>query len=166
MQKRFCEKLHEPENIMRVNLSSIRLPNNPPLHSLINVEVCLINRECKIIENVFSETRSCSTDEMFSTYESETKEIIGSRVDLRDTKFMKLPEVDKASEYRHFYLLFIIRIGKNMEHAGNNSVFSRTKTSVLDLWRQEPSTFTFTPTYLSIMQIFNEKDKIILLDGK
>ena len=44
-------------------------------------------------------------------FESETKEIISSRTDFRDIKFLKLPNVAKQSEYKNYNLLIIVKIG-------------------------------------------------------
>ena len=37
---------------------------------------------------------------------------------------------------------------------------------MLELWRTDPTQFTFRPTYVSVMPLFNDEDKMIVADGK
>ena len=64
-----------------------------------------------LFEENFKSTRTCRNDHVLPVFETETKEILSSRVDFRDTKYLRLPSVAKVSDYKDFFLIYIIKIG-------------------------------------------------------
>ena len=82
----------------------------------------------------FKSTRTCQNDQILPFFESETKEINGSRIEFRDTKFVRLPSVAKVSDYKDYSLLFIVKIGTTREPVREHVVTNvfRSKTSALE----------------------------------
>ena len=118
----------------------------------------------------FKSTRTCQNDQILPVFESETKEINSSRIEFRDTKFVRLPSVAKVGDYKDYSLLFIVKIGTTREPVREHVVTNvfRSKASALEQWAQDPSQFTFEPTYLSVLPILDEVDdqKMIISDGR
>lgn len=71
---------------------------------------------------------------------------------------------EHVGDYKDYYLLLIVKIGTTPDMSTNN-VF-RSKANVLDQWRQDPTSFTFEPTYLAIISLFDEEEKMIMRDGR
>lgn len=122
-------QLSSTMNMIQLTIGWIKIPNQPE-SGLIQVEVCLVNNMGTVIDESFLATRTCPDDQILTIFESETKEITGSRTEFRDTKFLKLPKVEKCSDYRQYSLIFIIKIGLSREQNSNN-VF-RSKTSAIE----------------------------------
>ena len=157
MQKRLIDTLSSSFNQIQVCLSSIRIPN-PPQNSLICIEICLINNKCELLEENFRTTLTCSSDNVLSCFESETKEITSSgTIEFRDIKYLKLPSVEKVADYSRFSLLVIVKMGRSNVET-DQSPFA-AKVNVLDQWKADPSVFSFRPTYLSVLPLFNESDR-------
>ena len=109
---------------------------NPPLNSLIKIEICLLDNTCKIMEDSWCSTSQQLTEHPFITvFETETKELT-SRTDFRDLKFLKLPTVKKVSKFRIYTLVMIVKIGSNQSAGNAGSIFG-SKTPVMDQWRAD-----------------------------
>ena len=88
-------------SMIELTLGWIKIPNFTDT-GLMKVEICLVNNKGAMIEDNFMTTRNCSSDHVLSIFESEAKEITGSRTDFRDTKFVKLPNVEKISDFKDY----------------------------------------------------------------
>ena len=165
MQQRLIETLSSSFNDIQVNLSSIKLPN-APLNSLIRVETCLVNSQCELQEQNFRTTLQCSNDHFLPTFESETKEITSSRIEFRDIKFCKLPQVEKVQDYKKYYLVMIVKIGSTQSNEQTTGKVFKTKVSALEMWKSNPESFVFKPTYLSVLPLYHEGDKQLLSNKK
>lgn len=114
MQKRFISHVSDSFNFIQLTIGWIKIPNFPET-GLIKVEIYLVNNKGILFGENFRSTRNCSSDDIYSVFESETKEITGSMTEFRDTKFLKLPTVEKVSEYKDYNLIYIIKIGTTRE---------------------------------------------------
>jgi len=92
MQKLFTEKLSGTFDYMQLTVNSFKIAN-PPLNSLIKVEVALVDSSSKLLEDVWSSTPDMLDSQVKTIFESETRELTGSRSDLKDTTYLKLPQV-------------------------------------------------------------------------
>ena len=128
MQKRFISHVSGSFNMIQITLGWIKIPNLPEC-GLIKVEICLVNNKGTLFEENFKTTRNCN-DHVLSVFESETKEITGSRTEFRDTKFLKLPTVRGVGDYKDFSLLFIVKIAL-LRDVNTNHVF-RSKVSAME----------------------------------
>lgn len=165
LQSRMLETLNSSFNQIQVSLSTIRIPN-PPLHSLIRIETVLIDSQCKIQNECFMTTLHCEKEHYLPTFESETKEITSSRVEFRDTKYLQLPNVRKVSDYKNYYLVFIIKIGSNESGEQTTGTVFKSKVSAFETWKTNPNSFSFKPTYMSVLPLYHDGDKQLLNDQK
>ena len=81
--------------------------------------------------------------------------------------FPNCKNVTKQSEYKNFNLLIIVKIGTcNDTNSQNVRNIFGSNVDMLELWRTDPTQFTFKPTFVSVMPLFNEEEKMLVGDGK
>lgn len=106
---------------MQLSISSIKVPNPPP-NSVVNFQICLVDNFCNLIEDSWTQTRSCTGSNILSIFESETKELL-AHTEFKDTKFIRLPKLSKVIDYKNYYLIMIVKIGHSFEHSNTNNLF-------------------------------------------
>ena len=130
------ENLLSSYNMLQLRLKSFHVPNAPP-NCLVKVEVYLVDIQCHIWEENFRITQTCSTENGRLCFESEVKELTSARVELDDLAFVKLPNVERVSEYSKVNLFFVVKLGTTSLDLNTNSVF-RSKINVMDAWHSSP----------------------------